>query len=74
MAKLSASCLHANFSLLIGNFQKNVYYCLAITLWKCEYYFIWALSKSILFGSDSLNSLKVSVLCDMNFEKLSTIV
>ena len=43
-----------------------LYYCLVITLWKCEYCLIWALNKSVLFGS---NSLKVSVLCDMNSEK-----
>ena len=55
------------------NSQKRVYYCLVRTLWKCEYCLIWsvntvwywALNKSILFGS---NSLKVSVLCDMNSE------
>ena len=49
------------------NSQKGVYYCLVIILWKCEYCLIWALNKSILFGS---NSLKVSVLCDMNSEKM----
>ena len=49
-----------------SNSQKSVYYCLVITLWKCEYCLIWALNKSILFGS---NSLKVSVLCDTNSEK-----
>ena len=43
--------------------SKNVYHCLLITLSKC---LIWALNKSVLFGS---NSLKVSVLCGMNFEK-----
>ena len=39
---------------------------MVITLWKCEYCLVWALNKSILFGS---NSLKVSVLCDMDSEK-----
>ena len=55
------------------NSQKHVYYCLVRTLWKCEYCLIWsvntvwywALNKSILFGS---NSLKVSVLRDVNSE------
>ena len=46
--------------------QKRVYCCLVITLWKFEYCLIWALNKSIMFGS---NSLKVPVLCDMNSEK-----
>ena len=46
--------------------QKGVYFCLVITLWKCEYCFTWALNNSVLFGS---NSLKVSLLCDMNSEK-----
>ena len=41
------------------NSQKSVYYCLVISLWKNESCLIWALNKSILFGS---NSLKVSVL------------
>ena len=50
------------------NYQESGYYCLVI---KCEYCLIWALNKSILFGS---NSLKVSVLCDMNSEKSFTIV
>ena len=36
------------------------------TQWKGEYCLIWAQSKSILFGS---NSLKVSVLCNENSEK-----
>ena len=53
------SCFH-------WKFQKSVYYCVAITLWKCEYCFIWALNKSILFGR---NSLKVSVLYHINSEK-----
>ena len=53
------------------NSQKIVYYCLVITLWKWEYCLIWALNKSVLFDS---NSLKLSVLCDMNSEKLFTIV
>ena len=48
------------------NSQKSVHYCLVITLWKCEYCLIWALNKSILFDC---NSLRVSVLCDMNSEK-----
>ena len=46
--------------------QEIVYYYFVITLWKCEYCLIWVLSKSILFGS---NSLKVSLLCDMYSEK-----
>ena len=83
MAELSASCVHANFlhfyfwifSLRIFCLYKCplklskkclLYYCLVITLWKCEYCLIWALNKSILFAG---NSLKVSVLCDMNSEK-----
>ena len=54
--KLSRKCL-----LLFGNDPVKVWiYCL-----------IWALKKSILFGS---NSLKLSVLCDMNSEKLFTLV
>ena len=74
-----AGILIENFN-LIGNFLaenflsvhvsietfKSVYYCLIITLWKCEYCLIWALSKSILFGTKSLTVL---VLCDMNSEK-----
>ena len=48
------------------NFQKRVYCCLVITLWKCQYWLIWALNKSVLFGS---NSLKVSIFCDMNSKK-----
>ena len=48
------------------NSQKSVYYCLVITLWKCEYCLIWALNKSILFGS---NYLKELVLSDTNSEK-----
>ena len=83
MAKLSASCVHANFlHFYLGIFSLRIFclykcplklskkcllYCLLITLWKCEYCLIWALSKSILFGS---NSLKVSVLCDKNSEKM----
>ena len=82
MAKLTASYVHANFShfylgilslkifCLFGcpsiETQKIVYYCLVIPLWKCEYCLIWALNKSILFGS---NSLELSVLSDMNSEK-----
>ena len=54
-------CLSAH-----SNSQKSVYYYLVITLWKCEYCLMWVLNKSILFVS---NSLKVSVLCDMNYEK-----
>ena len=48
------------------NSQRCVYYCLVVTLWKCEYCLIWPLNKSMLFGS---NSLKVWVLCGMNSEK-----
>ena len=78
----TASCVHANFShfylgilslrifCLFGcpsiETQKSVYYCLVIPLWKCQYCLIWALNKSILFGS---NSLELSVLSDMNSEK-----
>ena len=52
---------------LHSSFQKSVYYCLVISLEKCEYSLIWALNKSILSGS---NSLKVSVgLCDAKSEK-----
>ena len=47
------------------NLKKSLYYCLIITLWKCEYYLIWALNTSILFDS---NSESVS-MCDMNSEK-----
>ena len=47
------------------NTQKSVYYCLVITPWKYKYCLIWALNKSILFGS---NSLKVPILY-MNSEK-----
>ena len=46
--------------------QESVYYCLVITLWKCEYCLIWVLNKSKLFSS---NSLKLSLLCDMYSEK-----
>ena len=53
-------------SIFHWNSQKMVYCYLVLTLWKCEYCLIWALSKSILFGS---NSLKVSVLCDINSKK-----
>ena len=53
-----------------SNSPKSVYCCLLITLWKCEYGFIWLLGKSILFGT---NSLKVSVLCDGNSEKVCSI-
>ena len=49
--KLSKKCL-----LLSGNNSVKSEYCL-----------IWALTMSILFGS---NSLKVSVLFDMNSEKV----
>ena len=42
------------------NIEKCFYYCLIITLWKCEQYLIWTLKKSILFSS---NSLEMSVLC-----------
>ena len=49
-----------------SNSQKSVYYCLIITLRKCEYCLIWALNKSILFGSYSLT---VSVSCQMNSEQ-----
>ena len=83
MTKLSALCVFANVShFYLGIFSLRMfclykcplklsikcllYYCLVITLWKCEYCLIWALNKSVLFGS---NSLKVSVLCDMNSEK-----
>ena len=83
MTKLSALCVFANVShFYLGIFSLRIfclykcplklsikcllYYCLVITLWKCEYCLIWALNKSVLFGS---NSLKVSVLCDMNSEK-----
>ena len=83
MAKLLASCVHANFShfymriFVLRIFcqlsvhwnslshKKSVNYCLVITLWKGEYCLIWVLKKS-MFGS---NSLKVSVLCGMNYEK-----
>ena len=54
------------YSIILWNSQRRTYCCLVITLWKCEYCLIWALSKSILFGS---NSMKVSVLCDMNSKK-----
>ena len=37
-----------------------------MTQWKCEYYLVWALNKSLLLG---INSLKVSVFCDMSSEK-----
>ena len=47
------------YSSVHSNSQKSVYSCLVITLCKCEYCFI-------LFGC---NSVKVSVLCDMNSEK-----
>ena len=40
------------------NFQKGFHCCLLRTLWNCEYCLIWALNKSILFGS---NSPKVSL-------------
>lgn len=43
-----------------SNIEKCFYYCLIITLWKCEQYLIWTLKKSILFSS---NSLEMSVLC-----------
>ena len=43
--------------------QKSVSYCLVITLWKFVYCLIWALNKSIIFGS---NPLKLSVMYDMN--------
>ena len=48
--------------------QESVSSYLVITLWKCEYCLTWVLNKSILFGS---NSLKVSLLCNMCFEKSS---
>ena len=54
------------FSSVHSNSQKSVYCCLLITLWNCEYCLIWALNKSVLFGS---NSMKVSVLWDVNSEK-----
>ena len=77
MAKLSKylfSLLRENFpfenflsvQVFIQTSQKSVYCYMVITLWKCEYCLVWALNKSILFGS---NSLKVSVLCDMDSEK-----
>ena len=53
-------------SIVHWNSQKSSYCCLVITFSTCEYCLIWALNKSILFG---INSLKVSVLCDMNSEK-----
>ena len=66
-------CVYANFS----HFQLSIFrlriFCLfkcpfrlSKILCKCEYCLIWVLNKSILFGS---NSLKVSSLCDMYFEK-----
>ena len=83
MAKLSTSCVHANFlHFYLGIFSLRIfclykcpmklsekcllYHCLVITLWKCEYCLIWALNKSMLFGS---NYQKVSVLSDTNSEK-----
>ena len=78
IAKLSLLCVYTNFShfylgiFLFENFlsvqesietQKIVYYCLVITLWKCEYCLTWALNNSRLFGC---NSQKVP---DMNSEK-----
>ena len=78
--KLSVLCLYANFShFYFGSFCLTIFVCLSvhwkskkkqncliIALWKCEYCSIWALNYSVLFFS---NSLKVSVLCDMNSEK-----
>ena len=81
MAKLSVPCVYANFShFYLGIFclrilclfkcplklKKSVYY-LVITLCKCEYCLIWVLNKSLLFGS---NSLKISVLLDINSGKV----
>ena len=75
-------CIHANFSqFYLGIFSMKIFYlfkcpwklsnkCLLLfgnnSNSKCEYCLIWARNKSVLFGS---NSLKLSVLCDMNSEK-----
>ena len=74
--KLSVSYVYANFChfpleifcLRISdcsgvhlNSQINVYYCLVITPWKCEYCLMWVrnkLNKLILFGSNSLKVWK----------------
>ena len=70
MAKLSVSCVYANFPylrifclriLFVQTSQESVYNCLVIILWKCEYCLTWALNNSVLFGS---NSLKMSVLME----------
>ena len=68
MAKISASCVCANFShFYLGifclrfsvrssvhwNSQNSVYYCLVKTLWKREYSVLWPLYNLILFGSYS---------------------
>ena len=54
------------------NSYKSVYYCLVITLWKCQYCFIWILIK--VFTIICSNSLKVSLLFDMNSGKVFTII
>ena len=58
--------------LFVMNSEKTVYYCLVVTLWKCQYCLIWTLEKVftiaclLMFGS---NFLKVSVLFGMNSKK-----
>ena len=71
---LGIFCFRIFFSVcssVLSNSQKSVYYWLVITLWKCEYCFIWALNKSILFGG---NYLKISPLLDINYGKVCSIL
>ena len=53
--------------------RKSVYYCLEISLWKSECCLIWALNKSILFGSNPESVSIVSFNCDLLQAKLNSL-
>ena len=83
MAKLSVSCVYANFShLYVGIFclrifylfkcpfklSKSVYSCFLITPWKCEYCLIWALNNQYCLV-EILWKLQYCLIMIWNLEK-----
>ena len=60
--------LSENVSVAWYKLWKSVYYCLPVTLWKYQYCLTWTLKMCLLLFVS--NSLKVSVVFDMNSEKV----